>query len=186
MDHRIRRGAVLCMLVACLRADVPSAWACSVTHIYSASEITALADLIVRAKAIDYHREESTASPVGFVTFEVLDILKGSLDAPLFQVAGTIDQYEGPNTEKVPYPYVRKGGLHGLCFARDYALGVEFLMFLRKGHAYWSPLSATNEEVTGDMDPWVRWVKEELRRQQGQPQNKQLQRTSDAPGGARR
>jgi len=33
-----------------------------------------------------------------------------------------------------------------------------------KGTPYWTPLSPTNEEVSGLDDPWVVWVKRQLGR----------------------
>jgi hypothetical protein len=78
-------------------------------------------------------------------------------------VYGQTARYDGPNDGTAPYDFVRRGGRHGNCFASDYKSGGQFLLFLRGGTVHWSPLAATNEEVSGPKDPWVVWLKDRLK-----------------------
>lgn len=137
--------------------------ACSVKRIRSAAEITADAEQIVRVEAVkqlpaaaDRARNE--------VMFKVLEVLKGRLPdgSTTLTLPGQTNQYDGPNDAKPPYDFVRPGGRHGNCHAGDYKLGRQFLLFLKSGTTSWTPLSATNEEVSGADDPWVLWVRQRL------------------------
>lgn len=147
-----------------LAPTLPSqeALACQVVRVPTASEITAQAEVIVRAKAVASDRRKVDDFG-GEVTFEILEILKGDFDGKqMLRLSGQTERYYGRNDRAVPYDFVRPGGRHGDCAASDYKLATEFLLFLRSGTDKWAPLAATNEEVTGAEDPWVAWVKDEL------------------------
>jgi hypothetical protein len=155
----------LTLLVGVLASFLPSdALACKVTHVASAKEIVALAEEIVRVRAVSY---SPPASPEpgrsGAITMEIVQVLKGSLPMKPFAVDGRVDHYDGANDRTAPYDLVRPGGRHGNCHADDYKLGAEYLLFLRGPTPYWAPLAATNEEISGDNDPWLVWVKRQVK-----------------------
>ena len=152
MNYGCRVILVLLVSAAVSRIAFP----CSVSHVQSAAEVTRAADTIVLAEVLSYAKKNKYG---GEVTFGVLEVLKGSVATKQLVLDGQTDAYDGANDQPPPYNFVRRGGRHGNCFANDYKLGGKFLLFLSKGSATWSPLAATNEEVSGPADPWVWWVK---------------------------
>jgi len=122
--------------------------------------------------------------------FDVLETLKGSVDAHDLHFNGGASRQDDPNDTKVPYSFVRPGGRGGNCFALEYRPGAEYLLFLRAGDVpayaqqlmltpYWAPLSPTNEQLLGGADdPWVVWVRARLR--ENRVPNMALQPTSRA------
>ncbi len=144
---------VLGSVALCLpRYSVP----CSVERVLTAVELVDRADAIVRVKAL---RFESRDRYGGVVVFAVQEALKGGVEDSVVTLRGSVDRYFGANDAKPPYEFVRPGGRRGSCFAEDYRIGAEYLVFLKGGTAYWAPLAAVNEEVSGPDDPWVWWVK---------------------------
>lgn len=106
----------------------------------------------------------TTPASESLVRFTVIEVLKGASVVGL-SVPGRMAERPDFNDGPVPYGMVRPGG-HGGCFARVYQAGGEYLLFLRKRGTqltpYWAPLSATNEQLHGPHDPWLRWVRGEL------------------------
>jgi hypothetical protein len=158
-----------CFAIASL-CTVDSALACEVERIASPAEITRAAESIVRVRA---KRHVPSADPRKFdpgrVEMVVLEILKGSLQGEELELPGYVEDYGGPNDEESPYRRVRPGGRRGDCYASDYRLGREYLLFLKGGSPRWSPLAATNEEVSGSTDPWVVWAREEIKQYRAKP-----------------
>jgi len=141
--------------------------ACKVGHVADAIEITRKADSIVIGKVIDYKKGDD--SEPGQVTFDIVEVVKGAVKKRFITVDGQIESYEGRNQVQrlyggPPYNWVRDGGTHGNCHAYDYKMDGQFLLFLKDQTPYWAALAATNEEVSGPMDPWVVWVKKHLRK----------------------
>ena len=68
------------------------------------------------------------------------------------------------NSGSVPCQSVRPAG--GSCYAREYQPAGEYLfLFTRSGEHLtpcWRPLGPTNEQIRGDDDPWLTWVREHL------------------------
>ena len=67
------------------------------------------------------------------------------------------------------YHYRLEGaGQRGDCYAREYRRGAEYLFLLRHGPAgptpHWAPLAPLNEQIRGAEDPWIAWVRTELKR----------------------
>jgi hypothetical protein len=131
--------------------------ACSVDHVDTAAEITDRAAVIMLVRVPD--RKVAKIAPIKMT---VLEVLKGDFKGQTVVIRGQTAKYHGPNDNRPPYDWVRAGGRFGNCFAEDYKPGGRFLLFLRHGQVHWSPLAATNEEVSGANDPWVRWVKKRL------------------------
>ena len=164
----MRLIATLVFLSLLLGSD---AIACKVSHIATAREITRDASAILLVKVPDKKFEE--VSPI---KMKVLAVLKGHFSNKTVVVPGQTARYHGPNDRTIPYDFVRPGGRFGNCFAEDYKPGGQFLLFLRNGEVQWSSLAATNEEVSGLKDPWVVWVKQNLKKNRGSGQA--MQRTA--------
>jgi hypothetical protein len=100
------------------------------------------------------------------VHFEVLEVLKGESVAQEVTVAGALVEGDDFNRSIVPYRIVRSAGQRGDCFAKEYKRNGEYLLLLRRQAGfltpYWAPLAPLNEQVQGQDDPWVRWVRSEI------------------------
>lgn len=104
--------------------------------------------------------------------FAVLELLKGRLSSPTIEFTGALSERDDPNDRAVPYDFIRPGGRSGNCYAREYRVGAEYLLLLRRGeHKWqpkeltpsWAPVSPTNEQLFGSAsDPWFVWVSEQL------------------------
>jgi hypothetical protein len=104
------------------------------------------------------------------VTFHALEWLKGrpvSADSvTLNGVAVTLDDF---NRGPVPYQIVRSAGTRGSCFANEYRIGGEYLLLLQDTSRpnslslYPWALGPVNEQLRGDDDPWLAWVRERVR-----------------------
>ncbi|HEY4305490.1 MAG TPA: hypothetical protein VGM82_13520 [Gemmatimonadaceae bacterium] len=133
-----------------------------------ARNVIAEASWIVRAKAVARDSAARFGGVVaGGVTFDVLEVLKAPNDASLksFTVLGHLANRDDFNRQPVPYRTVRPSGQSGGCFAYEYRLGAQYLVFLTGSpnggrlEPYWAPLLPTNEQISGDDDPWLRWVR---------------------------
>lgn len=124
------------------------------------------ADAIVRAVATDsmgplpYERS-------GWIRFRPLEILRGPFPNLEFVLEGRLVPHDDFNEGPVPYTRVRSSGWWE-CFASDYRRGGEYLLLLRKEYhglltPLWSAASPTNEQIRGADDPWVTWVRGEIR-----------------------
>jgi hypothetical protein len=120
------------------------------------------ADLIVRATVIG----NSPVSNPGrhLVRFNVLDTLKGTAPQQLLDLEGVLSNDDQFNSRAVPYEMTRNADFD--CYAKSYKPGAGYLLLLKAGDTgitpYWAPLSATNEQLHPDDDPWLAWVKKSL------------------------
>lgn len=138
--------------------------ACSVDRVLTAQEVAEAATVVVRARADKYlPPSPSKGYASGRVLFRILERIKGEWPSEFWVGYGRVDEYHGANPGGVPYTSVRPGGLRGSCFAYDYRLGKEYLLFLYEGDVQWAPMAPINEEVSGPSDAWVLWVKKRLR-----------------------
>jgi ankyrin repeat protein len=152
------RVVVICGLLwgVCIPGNI---FACKVTHVYTATEITDRADVILLVKVPD-----EIITKFSPIEMQVLEIVKGDFKTKTVTIFGVTARYYGHNDGAPPYDIVRPGGRGGSCHADDYKPGGQFLLFLKGGDVYWAALAATNEEVSGPNDPWVVWVRERLAR----------------------
>jgi hypothetical protein len=137
--------------------------ACSVDRVRTPQEIVMLADAIYRVRApVLVGSAPTPRTEPSVIRFVVMETLKG---APLdrLPVSGVLGSADDPNDYPVPYAFVRPAGRRGTCFAQEYGATRDFLLFMRAGTPYWSPLAPTNEQVFGPSDPWVEWVRTALR-----------------------
>jgi hypothetical protein len=126
----------------------------------------------VRAfRAVDNPRPRSgPAWSETLIDFQVLSVLKGVLQDPSLSFEGHAVAIDDFNEGQVPYRHVRPSGQMGNCYALEYRLGAEYLLFLGTRELgaeggltpYWSPLAPSNEQLTDAKDPWLEWVKENL------------------------
>ncbi len=121
------------------------------------------ASQIVRARAI------SADSLVQTVTFEPLEWIRGAkANAVSLALYGIAVDRDDLNDSPVPYQMVRPAGQRGDCFAREYRLGAQYLLLLqdrpRSNTIQWWPLAPVNEQLRGEDDPWLAWVRERAAR----------------------
>ena len=129
-------------------------------------EMVQAADVAVRAIAVDSTQTLDGASSVRFRT---TDVLHGPFPHPEFTFRGHFVDEDGFNTLSVPYQLVRRAG--GSCHAEHYRQGGEYLFLLVRDWdhltPYWFALGPTNEQIRGDDDPWLQWVREQLAQSPG-------------------
>jgi hypothetical protein len=152
--------------------DPPAAVACRAPR-PSPQAVVSSADVIVRATALRYVK-----APEGSlrylnepddteIKFRVEEILKGEKVSPFIVLNGYLTIRDDFNDHAVPYDFVRPGGRGGSCSAYEYKQGAEFLLFLKKFDgklsARWYALAPTNEQLKSADDPWITWVKMQLK-----------------------
>jgi hypothetical protein len=127
------------------------------------------AEVVVRVHAAEYRRPpEMQGFPPMEIRFHVLEVLHGSdVPADLWIRAGAV-AHDDFNDHPVPYLYARPDSRRGGCYAYFHRDGGEFLLLLSRDRQglltpYWSMGDPTNEQVRGASDPWVVWVREQLR-----------------------
>src|SRR3954469_6034022 len=82
-------------------------------------------------------------------------------------LTGTLVDADNFDPLPVPYGSVRPTGLSGACFTYDYRVGSTCLLLLKQSRTgaltpYWAALQPVNEQLRGDGDPWLLWVREEV------------------------
>ena len=128
------------------------------------------ASVIVRARAVSTLLTAGSARGDGDprVAFEILERIRepDSLQRIVLRGIGVLN--DDFNRDTVPYRIVRPAGQRGDCYAREYRLRAEYLLILetRAGELtpHWKPLAPFNEQVRGQDDPWVVWVRDAARR----------------------
>ena len=123
------------------------------------------ASAVVRAVAIRADARPLTPESEtgwGTVHFRVVETIRGTVPTEL-AFEGRVVDHDDFNGGSVPYRFVRSSGARGDCFAREYRIGAEYLFILKEGAVgltpHWWPLAPTNEQITGEGDPWVAWVR---------------------------
>ena len=87
---------------------------------------------------------------------------------------GTLVDRDDFNPDSVPYTIVRPAGQRGDCDAKEYRLGAEYLFILRPSRRggltpHWRPLAPFNEQLRGADDPWIEWVRAQVRQRSVSP-----------------
>lgn len=138
--------------------------------------LVASASAIVRVIALDSARGAPKNDVVrgARVQFRVVEVLRGS-DVPAeFSVPGFLTSDDDFNSGSIPYRDVRLSGQGGSCYAFQYRRGAEYLFLLIRAREtnivwtagewtpYWASLRPTNEQIRGDTDAWLRWVRHRL------------------------
>ena len=139
--------------------------------------LVAQADIVVRARAVRYGEGEHYLIPPEVMTlgegraieFAVIEVLTPGPAPKTLYIGGHLMTTDDFNRGGVPYLNVRREGQRGGCVASGYRAAGEFLLILRqapKGYytPYWAFLAPTNEQIRGARDPWLHWVRKELRK----------------------
>jgi len=139
-----------------------------VTKAMSPEELVKRSQVIVRATALGYFRPPTLprigrgpifpSEPLdvrGVIRFRVQEVIKGKFKGDVVELEGHLAHDDDYNESAVPYHAARKS-------PDDYAAHGEYLLMLREsGREYnvsWAAPSASNEQIHGANDPWVRWV----------------------------
>lgn len=174
-------------------AGSQSAYPCTRSTPISASEMVADADLIVRATAEAYSVSpqaplRTTGEPDWRVRFVVREMLKGSTTASEIILPGYLSERDDFNDHPAPYRFVRPNGRSGSCFANTYRSGADFLLVLKRRNdtvtVNWYALGPVNEQLRGPQDPWLLWVRAQLKND-GKQANQRLHPTAVGPGAVR-
>lgn len=171
------RRAVLTVLIFAGFA-VP-AWPCSWAGPGppAREELVRQSDVIVRARIDQVHDDPGARQALILVRFTVAEVIKGSLAASDVATQGYLENRDDFNEGPVPYDMVRPGGRHGNCVAEVYRQGAEYLLLLKRRDSaspalqltpYWAALRPTNEQLRGDSDLWLLWVRAEVARQRAE------------------
>jgi len=149
----------------------------------SPQTMVAKADLILRVTAV------SDVLPVlpnslrrlwnSNVRFSVQEVLKGQYERTTISLPGFLTDQDEWNRQMPPYRYARASA-DGACFTHGYRKGGQFLLMLKKwdgsvseimagrpldGYSVaWNPLGAVNEQLRLPDDPWVQWVRQQVKR----------------------
>jgi hypothetical protein len=182
-------GPVLLGATIVLTARPAAAIPCSIVAPISAVEMVRSADAIVRATAVEYARAPAdpevftTGEPDSLVRFKLEEILKGKDIHDELVLSGYLSERDDFNDHRSPYTFVRPGGRAGSCFANSYRRGAQFLLLLKGSRASftvnWYALGPVNEQLRSATDPWLLWVRDQVRRGRAQP-NQRLQPTAVA------
>lgn len=130
-------------------------------YVWSPQRIAQMVDSaaeIVRARAV------SADSLAHRVTFEPLEWIRRTTDdTTRFELYGTAVDRDDFNQMAVPYGMVRLAGQRGHCFATEYRLGAQYLLLFtdrpRPRTIQWWALAPLNEQLRGDDDAWLAWVR---------------------------
>ena len=153
----------------------PGLGACSVIelsrspgHVYRVDRIRQFidsAEMIVRAKAVS--ESGRTPSPNSIyesnIRFEIVERIRAPDTVRVLELRGYAVLHDDFNRDTVPYTMVRSAGQRGDCNALEYRLGAEYLLILGRPYGeltpHWKPLAPFNEQVHGEADSWVLWVR---------------------------
>jgi hypothetical protein len=126
------------------------------------------ADAIVRATVLGYKvtpdasdsKEERRLYPI---SIEVKEMVKSMAKVENIEILGYLVSKDDYNDAPIPYEFVRPSGRYGSCYAFQYKVGADYLLFLKKTkevyQLYPDPLAPINEQLHSDTDPWLVWVK---------------------------
>jgi hypothetical protein len=150
------------------------AYPCKTARPVSNLEMVREADAIVLAKAENY--AITPTNPVtwsGFVPdskihFKVLEVVRGKLEGDHLILPGILVDTDDFNDHVSPYTLVRPDGRRGNCFATSYRSGAQFLLMLKRVSegqltVYWYALAPVNEQLHTASDPWLLWVREQVK-----------------------
>ena len=127
------------------------------------------ASVIVRARALP--GDSVIAGGLWLLRFEVIERIRAPDSVTHLEFRGFLVAGDDFNDGTVPYTMVRPSGQRGDCYASEYRAGAEYLFLLRPGHLgltpQWKPLAPLNEQIRGEDDPWLIWVRKAAHRPPG-------------------
>lgn len=167
--------ASLMMLGCGLLIPAANTQACRRARPFTLDELFDSAEVIVRATAARYAKPPddpntfTTGEPDSTIEFQVEEKLRGKDVPDTIVLNGYLSKSDDYNELPVPYMFVRRLGRRGSCFANTYKEGAQFLLFLKKTKAGYTPnisaLGPTNEQLHSDSDndEWLIWVRDHLK-----------------------
>ncbi len=173
MNMKLLHLTICATFLACVAFIFPPAvMACRAPR-PSPEAVVSGAEMIVRATAIRYVKAPGgnirTLGEPGDaeIEFRVEETLRGENIPSIIILNGYLTDKDDFNDRPVPYDFVRRGGRGGSCSAYEYKQGAEFLLFLKRVDSKltirWYALAPTNEQLRSADDPWIIWVKEQLK-----------------------
>jgi hypothetical protein len=149
------------------------AFPCSIVGPISNVRLVHDADAIVLAKAVEYSVPPGNSGMIttgvadSKVRFKVIESLRGGVTSDVI-LPGYLSDMDDFNEQPAPYTFVRPNGRRGSCFANSYRTGGQFLLFLKKTPAgeptvNWYALAPVNEQIHPVSDPWLSWVRNQVR-----------------------
>ena len=131
------------------------------------------AEFVIRATATKYLKapvanlRQLNEPADAEIEFTVEEVLKGEFGSATVILNGYLTDRNDFNDRPVPYDFVRPNGRGGSCSAYEYKQGAAFLLFLKKIDekltVRWYALAPTNEQLHSVNDPWLAWVREQLK-----------------------
>ena len=104
----------------------------------------------------------------GAIAFDVVEVLKGDSVPNTLIIGGVLTEFDDFNTDVVPYVHVRPAGERGPCWAYEYRRGAQFLLVLNRDstgrlNPYYDHIQMpANEQLYGEDDPWLVWVRSQI------------------------
>jgi len=112
------------------------------------------------------------------IRFSVEEVVKGQYEKPTLILPGFLTDRDDWNRQNPPYMSARPTA-DASCFAHGYRKGGQFLLMLKKwdgslseviagrpldGYTIsWAALGPLNEQLGSSDDPWVQWVREQVK-----------------------
>ena len=132
------------------------------------------AEVVVRAVAVGSATPGRTLKRLDTDTlaFAVVEVLSGSDVPDTLRFYGVVAEWDDFQEGPVPYLSHRPRYSEGDCTTAWYRIGAEYLFLLGRVPEnprlagltpYWTILAPTNEQLRGADDPWLAWVREQLR-----------------------
>ena len=130
------------------------------------------ANVILRVTAVDYAvpPQGTSRTTVVFepqVRFTVTEVVKGTYTEANLTFPGNLTEVDEWNPGSSPYTGPRATA-SGACYSNSYRKGGQFLLMLVGSTGGYSPnvlpLSPSNEQLHSAEDPWLLWVREEVKR----------------------
>jgi hypothetical protein len=142
----------------------------------SSAEMVEQSDAIVRVRAVEYviapqnPNVFTTGEPDSMIRFKVLEVIRGAISRELILPGYLVDKDDFNQLGAAERHVVRSNGLMGSCFANSYRSGGQFLLILKKEKnagftVDWDILGPTNEQLSSADDPWLLWVREQVKKQ---------------------
>ena len=154
-------------LVTLLLLAGSQATACSVDSLISPISLVQRSDVIVVAVPVA-GLTQGIEPWKSTILFSVVEVLRGKHVPRHLVLSGRLADYDDLNARAVPYSSVRPGGMGGGCFAYNYRARAAHLLLMTTVRGQltdkWYPLAPTNEQLRYREDPWLQWVREQVRK----------------------
>ncbi|HEY0150528.1 MAG TPA: hypothetical protein VGB92_00940 [Longimicrobium sp.] len=131
------------------------------------------AEVVVRAVAVGSATGRTLKRfDADTLAFEVREVLKGRSVPDTIRFYGVVADWDDFQEGPVPYLSHRLRYSEGDCINAFYRIGAEYLLLLGRQPGnprlagltpYWQLLAPTNDQIRGPDDPWLKWVRLQLR-----------------------